>query len=113
VFEYFGTETLFINGQPVHSGRVNILSQGASIRTAGLSPIYYSDIVGRFMRATVETDLVFEAENIEFLFPGGKQGLHTLNMRERSGQLLGIMGASGAGKSTLLNILNGTSAPSR
>ncbi|MDC0303940.1 ATP-binding cassette domain-containing protein [Flavobacteriales bacterium] len=113
VFEYFGTETLFINGQPVRSGRVNILSQGASIRTSGLSPIYYSDIVGRFMRATVETELVFEAENIEFVFPGGKQGLHTLNMRERSGQLLGIMGASGTGKSTLLNILNGTSTPSR
>lgn len=113
VFRYFGTETLFINGQPVRSGRVNILSQGASIRTSGLSPIYYSDIVGRFMRATVDTDLVFEAANIEFVFPGGKQGLHNLNMRERSGQLLGIMGASGAGKSTLLNILNGTAAPSK
>ncbi|MGB1318992.1 MAG: ATP-binding cassette domain-containing protein, partial [Flavobacteriales bacterium] len=47
------------------------------------------------------------------IFPGGKQGLHNLNMREHSGQLLGIMGASGAGKSTLLNILNGTSAPSK
>lgn len=113
VFRYFGTETLFINGQPVRSGRVNILSQGASIRTSGLSPIYYSDIVGRFMRATVDSDLVFEAANIEFVFPGGKQGLHNLNMRERSGQLLGIMGASGAGKSTLLNILNGTAAPSK
>lgn len=113
VFRYFGTETLFINGQPARSGRVNILSQGASIRTSGLSPIYYSDIVGRFMRATVDHDLVFEANNIEFFFPGGKQGLHTLNMRERSGQLLGIMGASGAGKSTLLNILNGTTEPSK
>jgi ABC-type multidrug transport system ATPase subunit len=113
VFRYFGTETLFINGQPVRSGRVNILSQGASIRTSGLSPIYYSDIVGRFMRATVDHDLVFEANNIEFYFPGGKQGLHKLNMRERSGQLLGIMGASGAGKSTLLNILNGTTEPTK
>ena len=113
VFRYFGSETLFINGQPVRSGRVNILSQGASIRTSGLPPIYHSDIVGRFMRAKVDTDLVFEAANIEFIFPGGKQGLHNLNMRERSGQLLGIMGASGAGKSTLLNILNGSSAPSK
>ena len=113
VFRYFGTETLFINGQPVRSGTVNILSQGASIRTSGIAPIYYSDIVGRFMRATVDSDLVFEANNIEFVFPGGKKGLHNLNMRERSGQLLGIMGASGAGKSTLLNILNGTAAPSK
>ena len=113
VFRYFGTETLFINGQPVRSGRVNILSQGSSIRTSGISPIYYSDIVGRFMRATVDHDLIFEAKNIEFVFPGGKQGLHELNCREQSGQLLGIMGASGAGKSTLLNILNGTAAPSK
>ncbi|MFT4544790.1 MAG: ABC-type multidrug transport system ATPase subunit, partial [Bacteroidia bacterium] len=113
VFRYFGTETLFINGQPVRSGHVNILSQGASIRTSGLQPIYYSDIVGRFLRSTVDSDLVFEAANIEFVFPGGEQGLHELSMREHSGQLLGIMGASGAGKSTLLNILNGTSAPSK
>ncbi len=111
VFRYFGEETLFINGQPVHVGRVNILSQGASIRTSGLVPIYYSDIVGRFMRASAEADLVFEAKDIEYVFPGGNQGLHALNIRERSGQLLGVMGASGAGKSTLLNILNGNMKP--
>lgn len=113
VFRYFGTETLFINGQPIRSGRVNLLSQGSSIRTSGISPIYYSDIVGQFMRATVDHSLIFEARNIEFEFPGGKKGLHDLNMRERSGQLLGIMGASGAGKSTLLNILNGSTAPTK
>lgn len=113
VFRYFGTETLFINGQPVRSGTVNILSQGSSIRTSGLAPIYYSDIVGRFMRATVDQALVFEADKIEFTFPGGKTGLHRLEHREGSGQLLGIMGASGAGKSTLLNILNGTTAPTK
>lgn len=113
VFRYFGTDTLFINGQPVSSGRVNILSQGSSIRTSGVSPIYYSNIVSRFMRATVDHDLVFEVSKVEFIFPGGKQGLHELNFREQSGQLLGIMGASGAGKSTLLNILNGTAAPTK
>lgn len=113
VFRYFGTETLFINGQPVRSQRVNILSQGSSIRTSGTSPIYYSDIVGRFMRATVDHNLVFEARDIEFEFPGGKKGLQKLTHREHSGQLLGIMGSSGAGKSTLLNILNGTSKPSK
>ncbi|MCB0755748.1 MAG: ATP-binding cassette domain-containing protein [Flavobacteriales bacterium] len=113
VFRYFGTETLFINGQPVRSDRINLLSPGASIRTSGLSPIYYSDIVGSFMRATVDHDLVFEVDAIEYFFPGGKQGLHTLSTREDSGQLLGIMGASGAGKSTLLNILNGTAKPTK
>lgn len=113
VFRYFGSDTLFINGQPVRTGTVNILSQGASIRTSGVAPIYYSDVVGKFLRATADHDLVFEIAGIEYFFPGGKQGLHKLDMRERSGQLLGIMGASGAGKSTLLNILNGTAAPSK
>ena len=112
VFRYFGSETLFINGQPVRTGTINILSPGASIRTSGISPIYYSDVVGQFMRATADHDLVFEVSEIEYVFPGGKQGLHKLNIREQSGQLLGIMGASGAGKSTLLNILNGTARPS-
>lgn len=111
VFKYFGTETLFINGQPVRAGRVNILSQGSSIRGSGLTPIHYSDIVGRFMRAAVDVDLTFEIKDVEFFFPNGTQGLHTLNMCEESGQLLGIMGASGAGKSTLLNILNGSQVP--
>ncbi|MDP6908413.1 MAG: ATP-binding cassette domain-containing protein, partial [Flavobacteriales bacterium] len=113
VFRYFGTDTLFINGQPVRSGRINILSQGASFRTSGLNPIYYSDIVGRFLRSSVDQDLVFEAKDIEYVFPGGNQGLHKLNIRERSGQLLGVMGASGAGKSTLLNILNGNMVPTK
>ena len=111
VFRYFGSETLFINGQPVRANRVNILSPGSSIRTSGIAPIYYSDIVGRFMRDSVDHSLVFEVKDIEFLFPGGKKGLHRLSTREESGQLLGVMGASGAGKSTLLNILNGTTAP--
>ena len=113
VFRYFGSDTLFINGQPVRTGTVNILSQGASIRTSGAAPIYYSDVVGKFMRATADHDLVFEVSEIEYVFPGGKKGLHKLDMREQSGQLLGIMGASGAGKSTLLNILNGTASPSK
>lgn len=113
LFRYFGTETLFINGQPVRSGTVNLFSQGSSIRTSGLTPIYYSDVVGRFMRDAVDHDLVFEVDSIEYFFPGGKQGLHTLNMRERTGQLLGVMGASGSGKSTLLNVLNGNAKPSK
>jgi len=111
VFKFFGHETLYINGQPVRSDRLNLLSQGASIRTSGISPIYYSDVVGQFLRSAVDHDLVFEAKDIEFAFSGGKKGLYRLNMRERSGQLLGVMGASGAGKSTLLNILNGNQAP--
>ncbi len=113
VFRYFGTETLFINGQPVRAERVNILTQGSSFRSSGITPIYYSDIVRCFLKSSVNQNLVFEAKDIEFIFPGGNQGLHNLNIRERSGQLLGVMGSSGAGKSTLLNILNGNQIPTK
>lgn len=89
VFRYFGTETLFINGQPVRANSVNILSQGSSIRTSGLAPIYYSDIVSKFMRASVQHELIFEASGIEYYFPEGNQGLHSIDIRERSGQLIG------------------------
>jgi ABC-type multidrug transport system ATPase subunit len=111
VFRYFGADTLFINGQPVRAYAVNILSEGSSIRASGLAPIYYSDIVSRFMRDSVQHELIFEAANIQYFFPEGNQGLHPINIRERSGQLIGVMGASGAGKSTLLHLLNGTAQP--
>lgn len=113
LFRYFGSETLFINGQPVRTSTVNLFSPGSSIRTSGITPIYYSDVVARFMRDTVDHDLVFEVDGIEYFFPGGKQGLHPLNIRERTGQLLGVMGASGSGKSTLLNVLNGNAKPAK
>lgn len=112
VFRYFGHDTLFMNGQPLRPERVHILGQGASIRASGLSPIHYSDIVGRFLRSSVSVDITFEVKDVEFFFPNGRRGLHPLVMRENSGQMLGIMGASGAGKSTFLTILNGTQRPS-
>ncbi len=113
VFRYFGSDTLFMNGQPLRPDRVHILGQGSSIRASGLSPIHYSDIVGRFLRASVAIESTFQVKDVEFFFPSGRQGLQRLNICEPAGQLLGIMGASGAGKSTFLNILNGTQRPTR
>jgi ABC transport system ATP-binding/permease protein len=113
VLRYFGTDTLFMNGQPLRPERINILGQGASIRASGMSPIHFSDIVGRFLRSSVSVDITFSIKDVEFFFPSGRRGLHKINLCEPSGQLLGIMGASGAGKSTFLNILNGTEKPSK
>lgn len=112
VLRYFGAETLFMNGQPLQPDRVHILGQGASIRSTGMLPIHYSDIVGKFLRSSVTKDVTFEVKDVEFFFPNGNRGLHKTLLRERSGQMLGIMGVSGAGKSTFLNILNGTQRPS-
>jgi ABC-type multidrug transport system ATPase subunit len=108
---YVGKSELYINGQPFSPERIYILNPGSSIRSSKVLPIYYSDIIGKFLSNEGQKKISFVARELEFKFKGGKQGLYPLNFREESGRLIGIMGGSGAGKSTLLNILNGNENP--
>jgi len=110
-FKYLGNSDLSLNGQPLMPGRHIILNQGSSVRSSRVQPIYYSDIIAKFLSDTTQAKIVFKTDNIEYMFKGGKIGLHKFNFAEESGSLLGIMGGSGAGKSTLLNILNGNYPP--
>lgn len=109
--KYFGTEELLLNGQIVDPERTYILTQGSSIRSTKVAPIYYSDIISSYLSDRSQNKIVFAADNITYRFKGGKIGLHPLTFTEESGSLIGIMGASGSGKSTLLNILNGAYTP--
>ncbi len=107
----YGNVELQLNGQGISKGRVHILTPGSSLRSSKLKPIYYSDIIGRFLEDSSKARISFEAKNIDYKFKGGKLGLRNINIREESGKLIGIMGGSGAGKSTLLNVLNGVEIP--
>lgn len=109
--KFFGNEELLLNGQIIDPERVYMLTQGSSIRSSRVNPIYYSDIISRFLSDKSESKIVFTADEITYRFKGGKIGLHPLTFSEDSGRLIGIMGASGSGKSTLLNILNGNYTP--
>ena len=109
---YFGKTELFLNGQIINQHAIYILSQGSSIRSSKVQPIYYSDIVSCFLKDASDDKFIFAVKNLEYKFKSGKVGLRPLNFAENSGKLIGIMGGSGAGKSTLLNILNGNNAPS-
>ena len=109
--KYFGTEELLLNGQIIDPERVYILTQGSSIRSSKVNPIYYSDIISRYLTDKSESKIAFVAKDLTYRFKGGKIGLHPLSFSEDSGKLIGIMGASGSGKSTLLNILNGNYKP--
>jgi len=111
LFRYYGTSELLLNGQAITPGKIYILSQGSSIRSSKILPIYYSDIAGCFMQDASASNWVFDVRNITYEFKGGKMGLYPLSFTETSGKLIGIMGGSGAGKSTLLNILNGCNEP--
>jgi len=108
----YGNIELQLNGQGISKDRIHILTPGSSLRNSRVKPIYYSDIIGRFLADSSKARISFEAKNIEYKFKGGKLGLRNINIREEGGKLIGIMGGSGAGKSTLLNVLNGIEIPS-
>lgn len=112
VLKYLGESELNLNGQPIVPGKHIILNQGSSLRSSRVQPIYYSDIIGKFLSDETQAKIVFKAEEVIYRFKGGKIGLQPFNMAEESGSLIGIMGGSGAGKSTLLNVLNGNYTPS-
>ncbi len=107
----FGTDDITLNNQVLTGNNIHIFNQGASIRSPKISPLYYSDILGKVIQTTGENQIDFKAENISYYFKGNKQALHQLNLYETSGSLIGIMGGSGSGKSTLLNVLNGNYTP--
>ncbi len=107
----FGTDDLTLNGQVLTSTNIHVFNQGASIRSSKISPVYYSDVIGKSIEGESTTNIEFKAENISYYFKGSKQALHQLNLIEKSGNLIGIMGGSGSGKSTLLNVLNGNYKP--
>ena len=109
----FGNTELQLNGQGISNERIYILTPGSSLRNSRVKPIYYSDIISRFLADSSQARISFEARNIDYKFKGGKLGLRNINIREESGKLIGIMGGSGAGKSTLLNVLNGIEIPSK
>lgn len=111
-FKSLGDSDLYLNGQIIPEGRHQILNQGSSIRSSKVSPIYYSDIIGKYLSDKNKEKITFEANKITYRFKAGNLGLHELNFKSESGKLVGIMGGSGAGKSTLLNVLNGNHKPS-
>ncbi|MBN8702693.1 MAG: ATP-binding cassette domain-containing protein [Bacteroidetes bacterium] len=109
---YFGDSDLLLNGQIIGKEKIYILTEGSSIRSSKVSPIYYSDIISAFLSDTSKAKVSFVAHDLEYKFKGGKIGLRDINITEDSGKLIGIMGGSGAGKSTLLNVLNSNEVPS-
>jgi len=109
--KYKGNGRYNVSGQPIVNDRFYVLNQGASIRGSKINPIYYSDILGTFLKDNDSVNIRFRATNVTYMFRKGNIGLNDINLEEGSGSLVGIMGASGSGKSTLLNVLNGNLAP--
>lgn len=109
--KYKGHSDVFLNGIPLKGEQINLLPQGGTLRLPR-GTIYYNDIVSRFQDQNKQTDFVLTAEDLAFKFKTGEQALQNINLSEKGGKLVGIMGGSGAGKTTLLNVLSGIEKPS-
>jgi ABC-type multidrug transport system ATPase subunit len=110
--KYLGISTLYLNGILLKSRKVGIFPTGSTIRGNKIEPIYYSDVVGKFLVSESLPKITFTADHLFYHFKSGRAGLQNINIAEQGGKLIGLMGASGSGKSTLLNVLNGTERPS-
>jgi ABC-type multidrug transport system ATPase subunit len=109
--KYVGESEIFLNGLPIQFNYLYILAPGSTIRLPR-GTTYYSEIATTFSTKYDYTKLKFSVSNLEYTFPNGKKALHNISLEEKSGTLVGIMGASGAGKTTLLNTLCGLEKPS-
>ncbi len=110
--KYLGITPLYLNSLPLKSRRVDVFPTGSTIRGSKLEPVYYSDVVGKFLFEESDTKISFEVDHVFYHFKSGRAGLQNVSIAETGGKLIGIMGGSGSGKSTLLSVLNGSEKPS-
>ncbi|MCK5536302.1 MAG: ATP-binding cassette domain-containing protein [Bacteroidales bacterium] len=108
---YTGSQNVLLNGLPINNQRIYLFANGGTIKLPKGKPIYYSDVVSKFMEDITSISLSFVVSDVEYRFPSGGIGLRNISFSEIHGNLIGIMGASGAGKTTLLNVLAGMYTP--
>jgi ABC transport system ATP-binding/permease protein len=111
IFIFKDENELYLNNQLLDINKVHILSPGSSIKNNKIKPIFYSDIISAYSTDKTSSKIVLEAHNFSYKFRNGVIGLHEMNFKLHSGNLIGIIGGSGSGKSTLLNVLNGNLLP--
>ncbi|MDF1548015.1 MAG: ATP-binding cassette domain-containing protein [Bacteroidales bacterium] len=107
ILKYCGEDSLYLNSQNIIPKRAYVFENGSVIKGKRISPVYYTDVAGRYIHDDGSAKIVFTARDIEFRFKNSTNGIQKFSFSEESGNLVGIMGGSGVGKSTLLNVLNG------
>lgn len=112
LIKYLGITTLYLNSIILKSRKIDVFPTGSTIRGDKVGPIYYSDIVSKFLTDDSQSKITFTADHLFYHFKSGRAGLQNINISEKGGKLIGLMGASGSGKSTLLSVLNGSERPS-
>lgn len=59
----------------------------------------------------LENNVIFEAKDLSFSYPGGKPVFEHINFRIYKGESIALVGANGTGKSTLIRLLLGLYKP--
>lgn len=104
-------DALYLNGEILRSTHIYLISIGSVIRGDQINSIYYSEILNEFHSSSRDINITFKASKLRYYFKNGEKGLHNIDIEEKEGKLIALMGASGSGKSTLLNVLNGNLSP--
>lgn len=109
--KHIGESNIRLNGLTMRKRAIFTFPTGSNLRGGKLKAVYYSDVVNTFKSTSKSIPLSLTAQNLSLRFKHGKIGLQNIRISERSGSLVGIMGASGSGKSTLIEVLNGKLRP--
>jgi ABC-type multidrug transport system ATPase subunit len=109
--QYQGKSEPVLNGNILQNGISRIWAPGATLRQQGIPPVFFSFVQERISDTGHKPQIDFQASGIGLTFPDGKVGLKDVNLAEKGGRMVAIMGGSGCGKSTLLNVLNGNEKP--
>lgn len=109
--KYISDIQLYLNGLPIYPGNIYFFASGSSIRSEQGKPLYYTDIVSKFLEESTVHKLTLVAEELTCRFSDGNTAVNEVSFSVQEGKLIGILGASGSGKTTLLNILSGMTPP--
>jgi ABC transport system ATP-binding/permease protein len=92
--KYLGITSLTLNSVVLKSRKIDVFPTGSTIRGSKIDPIYYSDIVGKFLFEESDTDISFVADHVFHHFKSGRAALQNINIAETGSKLIGLMGVA-------------------